>query len=61
MRLAGPADAEAMRRIYVWYVENTAVTFETGSPDPEEFRRRVTETLKKYPWLCLETDGQICG
>ena len=61
VRLASPADAEAMLGIYAWYVENTAVTFEYKSPTPEEFRRRVTETLKKYPWVCLEDEGQVCG
>ena len=61
VRIAVPEDAEAMRRIYAWYVENTAVTFEYEVPSPEEFHRRVTETLKKYPWVCLEHEGRVCG
>ncbi len=61
IRTASPEDASALRDIYAPYVEQTAITFEYEPPSAEEFRRRITETLKKYPYLCLEEDGTPLG
>ena len=61
IRPASPADAEQLRTIYAWYVENTAVSFEYDAPSPEEFRGRIAGILQKYPWLVLEEDGIIRG
>ena len=54
-------DAEAIIAIYEPYVRNTAISFEYKVPDPEEFRSRIRETLKNYPWLIAAEDRRIVG
>lgn len=61
IRTASPADAEALLRIYSYYVERTAITFEYEVPSPEEFRSRIRHTLEKYPYFVSERDGEILG
>lgn len=61
IRAATPGDAEEMLAIYAPYVENTAITFEYETPSPREFRRRIAETLEKYPWLAAEIGGRVVG
>ena len=61
IRNAKLEDAQAFLDIYSYYVENTAVTFEYETPSLEEFGSRMTETLKKYPYLCILEDGTIRG
>ena len=61
IRNASAGDAERLLEIYGYYVENTAVSFEYTVPDAEEFRNRITTTLRKYPYLVLEEDGRILG
>lgn len=61
IRIAGESDAEALLNIYKFYVENTAVTFECEAPTPEEFIRRIRETLSNYPYLAAVADGKIVG
>ena len=61
VRPAAPADAGRLLEIYAYYVENTAVTFEYDVPSAEEFRGRIENTLKKYPYLCAEKDGRVIG
>jgi len=61
VRLATAEDAEAMLGIYAPYVRDTAISFEYEPPAPEEFRRRVEETLERYPWLVFEINGKIVG
>ena len=55
------ADAEELLTIYAPYVEETAITFEYEVPSIEEFRCRIQETLKKYPYLVAEKNGKIVG
>lgn len=59
--MAAPEDAEALLEIYRPYVEKTAVTFEYEVPSAEEFRSRIADVLKKFPYLAAERDGQILG
>ena len=54
-------DAEALLNIYAYYVKNTAITFEYDVPTLEEFQKRITNTLKKYPYLVIEKEGMILG
>ena len=54
-------DAEALLNIYAYYVKNTAITFEYDVPTLEEFKQRITNTLKKYPYLVVEKEGTILG
>ncbi len=61
IRVATPADAEALLAIYAPYVRETAITFEWDVPSVEEFRTRIERTLEKYPYLVAETDGRIVG
>ena len=61
IRPAVPADAGALREIYRWYVENTAVTYDYETPSEEEFSRRIARTLEFYPWLIAESDGSVAG
>ena len=55
IRVAAIGDAEAMLAIYKPYVEETAITFETAVPSPDEFRSRVGETIARYPWILAES------
>ena len=61
IRYASPNDCERLLEIYAYYVANTAVSFEYDVPSLEEFRNRIENTLKKYPYLVLEEDGIIRG
>lgn len=61
IRQATPSDAEGIRGIYSHYVTDTAVSFEFEVPSEEEFRRRIVNTLKKYPYLVAESKGKIVG
>ncbi len=62
LRVAAPDDAPALRDIYAPYVEKTAVSFEYEVPTAGEFRRRMEETLARYPYLAAEgADGALLG
>lgn len=61
IRSAVPEDAERLREIYAWYVENSAVTFEYAVPTAEEFGARIERTLPRFPWLVVECGGRVEG
>ncbi|WP_343084655.1 GNAT family N-acetyltransferase [Blautia producta] len=61
IRMAEPDDAFTLLGIYEPYVENTCITFEYQVPSLEEFTKRIRETLKKYPYLAAEQNGEIAG
>lgn len=61
VRTASPEDASEILNIYAPYVENTAITFEYDVPDLNEFRQRIVNTLKKYPYIVAVEDGKIVG
>ena len=61
LRIATPDDAEELLGIYSYYVENTAITFEYEVPSAEEFRKRIENTLKKYPYIVATENGKIIG
>lgn len=61
IRTAAIDDAEELLKVYTPYVEKTAITFEYDVPSLEEFKRRIENTLKKYPYLVAEKDGEILG
>ena len=54
-------DAEELLRIYAYYVEKTAISFEYEVPSLTEFRQRIRNTLLKYPYLAAVKNGQIVG
>ena len=59
IRSATPEDSKELLKIYAYYVENTAISFEYDVPGESEFRGRIENTLRKYPYLVLEEDGLI--
>lgn len=61
IRTAGVSDAQALLEIYEPYVRNTAITFEYDVPELADFRKRIENTLKKYPYIVAEADGEILG
>jgi phosphinothricin acetyltransferase len=62
IRTAKLEDAEQLVEIYAPYVTDTAITFEYEVPTVDEFRNRITNTLKKYPFLLAEDEqGRIIG
>lgn len=61
LRIASPSDAEALLAVYVPYILDTAITFETELPSLEEFRGRIEKTLQQYPYLVAEDESGIVG
>lgn len=61
IRTAAVSDAEELLAIYRPYVETTAITFEYLVPTVQEFRTRIENTLRKYPYLVAESEGHIAG
>ncbi|MCI8375533.1 MAG: GNAT family N-acetyltransferase [Lachnospiraceae bacterium] len=61
IRMANVNDGEALLRIYGYYVRNTAISFEYEVPTIVEFRGRIANTLKKYPYLVAVRGGEILG
>lgn len=61
IRLATPQDAAAMLAIYVPFVEETSITFETTSPDTGQFAKRISDYMIDFPWLVAESAGVIAG
>lgn len=61
IRTAALDDAAALLAIYAPYVEQTAITFEYEVPSLEEFQGRIAHTLRRYPYLVAEENGEILG
>lgn len=61
IRLATPADAEAILAVYAPYILHTAITYETAVPSLKSFRERIVRILEKYPYLVAENNGFIVG
>lgn len=61
IRAASKEDAPKLLEIYAYYVEHTAITFEFDVPTLEDFQNRIETTLKNYPYLVAEVDGNIAG
>lgn len=45
------ADADALRTIYAYYVDHTAITFEYETPSVDEFAARIQRVTQRYPYL----------
>jgi L-amino acid N-acyltransferase YncA len=58
VREATAADAAACAAIYAPYVTDTAVSFETEPPGPDEMAARIAAA---HEWLVLEHGGRVVG
>lgn len=61
IRNARLSDAPRLVEIYDHYVKNTAISFEYSTPSVEEFRTRMSNTMKRYPYLVILKDGVVEG
>jgi L-amino acid N-acyltransferase YncA len=61
IRVADLRDAEAVAAIYAPIVRDTAISFETEPPSPEEMAARIEATLPTHPWLVAERDDAVLG
>lgn len=61
IRTAMAEDAAELLEIYRPYVEKTAITFEYDVPKRKEFEGRMEKTLKRYPYLVAEKEGELLG
>ena len=57
----GQPDAGRLLEIYGYYVERTAISFETAVPALAEFEERIRRVIARYPWLVIEEDGRVLG
>lgn len=62
VRPARASDAEALARIYNYYVLNTVITFEEETVPAAVMATRVAEVQNaSLPWLVAELDGVVVG
>lgn len=62
LRVVTPDDARELVAIYAPYVEETAISFEYEVPTVAEFRRRIEEVQRFYPYLAaVDEAGNILG
>ena len=54
-------DAEDIRNIYNYYVQNTIITFEEDTVDHDEMARRIDAISTEYPWFVFEADNKVVG
>jgi phosphinothricin N-acetyltransferase len=61
IRTVRPEDAKNLLDIYAYYVEETAISFETEVPSVEEFKIRIEEILKSYPYIVACDNDELLG
>jgi L-amino acid N-acyltransferase YncA len=62
VRSALATDAEAIARIYNYYIHNTVITFEEESVSAQTMAARLAEVQSaSLPWLVAELDGALVG
>lgn len=61
IRSATTEDAKALLEIYSYYITDTAISFEYIPPKVHEFKKRIENTLSKYPYLVAEDNGRVLG
>lgn len=61
IRVATTDDTKELLDIYAPYVTDTAISFEYDVPSLAEFKTRITDILKKYPYIVAEYNGEILG
>lgn len=60
IRLATAEDANSILSVYAPYCD-TPITFEDRPPTQEEFSARVAGIRERYPYLVVESEGQVIG
>ena len=61
IRLANVEDNLSILKIYSQYID-TPITFEYKLPTEDEFKKRIENITKKYPYLVCEDEiGKIIG
>lgn len=62
VRSASEADAEAIARIYNYYIHNTVITFEEEPVSVQTMATRVAEVQDlSLPWLVAEVENGVVG
>ena len=61
LRIAKPEDGPVLAEIYKPYVTDTSITFDYEPVSGEEFSKRIENTLKRYPYLVAEQNGEVIG
>jgi len=61
VRNAKAADAQAILDIYRPVVEQTAISFETEVPSPNEMKNRINTILKTHAYLIADNGTEIAG
>jgi phosphinothricin acetyltransferase len=59
VRLAAPADADAIAHIYNEGIEERIATFETASRTPRDIETQLAEKGDRYPTVVVERDRQV--
>lgn len=62
VRSALPTDADAIARIYNYYIHNTVITFEEETVSPQAMAVRIADVQNaSLPWLVAECDDIVVG
>ncbi|HEV2888710.1 MAG TPA: GNAT family N-acetyltransferase [Jatrophihabitans sp.] len=61
IRDAAETDAARCAAIYAPYVTETAISFETDPPTPQEMAQRISTAVGSHAWLVLEDSGRVVG
>ncbi len=61
IREATTSDANALSKIYKYYVDNFPYSFEYVAPSIKEFSERIVDISKKFPFFVCEDNGEIVG
>jgi len=61
IRLVTQEDSDAILKIYLPFITDTVVTFEYKVPTLTEFKERMADIQKNYPWLVCEINNRITG
>ncbi len=59
LRLATPADGDAVAAIYAPYVAETAISFEQVPPTGQVMAGRIGKVLERCPYVVAEVDGVV--
>ena len=57
LQVAGDGDVFPVLAIYAPYVRDTAISFEYETPAEEEFRGRMENIMRRYPYLVARRMG----